>query len=47
MPFYMYIPVFVMNRIPSDLFRKNNPKFEVLKNKDTGYWYISNNENGY
>ena len=40
-PFYMYIPVFVMNRIPSDLFHKNNPKLEILKDNETGYWYVS------
>tara|TARA_B110000285_G_scaffold142280_1_gene159052 strand:- start:486 stop:617 length:132 start_codon:yes stop_codon:yes gene_type:complete len=40
----MYIPVFVMNRIPSDLFRKYNPKLEIIKNVETGYWEVSNQE---
>jgi hypothetical protein len=44
MPFYMYIPVFVMNRIPSDLYRKRNPKLEILKNEEQGYWFVSNQE---
>ena len=36
----MYLPVFVMNRIPSDLYRVRNPKLEILKSQETGYWYI-------
>lgn len=39
-PLYMYLPVFVMNRIPSDLFRIRNPKLDILKNKETGYRFV-------
>jgi hypothetical protein len=27
-PWYMYLPIFVMNRIPSDIYRLKNPKLE-------------------
>ena len=36
----MYLPVFVMNRIPSDMYRIRNPKLEILQSKK-GYWYIN------
>mmetsp|Transcript_17802 Transcript_17802/g.27535 ORF Transcript_17802/g.27535 Transcript_17802/m.27535 type:complete len:361 (-) Transcript_17802:272-1354(-) len=31
-PFYMYLPIFVMNRIPSDIYRLKNPKMEIKTN---------------
>ena len=34
----MYLPIFVMNRVPSDLYRLKNPKLEI-KSKN-GYHYV-------
>jgi hypothetical protein len=34
----MYLPIFVMNRVPSDLYRLKNPKLEI-KSKN-GYKYV-------
>jgi hypothetical protein len=39
-PLYMYLPVFLMNRIPSDLYRVRNPKLEIIKSPESGYWFI-------
>jgi len=39
-PFYMYLPIFVMNRIPSDVYRVKNPKLEIKKSRTTGYRYV-------
>jgi hypothetical protein len=37
-PFYMYLPIFVMNRVPSDMYRLKNPKLET-KSKN-GYLFV-------
>ena len=42
-PFYKYLPIFVMNRIPSDIYRIKNPKMMIKSSKNTGYRYIGNN----
>lgn len=36
----MYLPIFVMNRIPSDIYRVRNPKLEIKTTKATGYKYV-------
>ena len=38
-PWYMYLPMFVMNRVPSDLYRFQNHTFEIAKNKQ-GVRYV-------
>ena len=38
----MYIPIFVMNRIPSDVYRVKNPKLEIKKSRSSGYMYVKN-----
>ena len=43
-PLYMYLSVFLMNRIPSDLYRIRNPKLEIIKSLD-GYWFIKSQAN--
>lgn len=42
-PLYMYLPIFVMNRIPSDDYRFRNPMLKIKKNKKTGIKYIEPN----
>lgn len=32
----MRIPTFVMNKIPSDIYRVKNNKFEIIQDKQTG-----------
>jgi len=41
---YMYIPIFVMNRIPSDIYRVKNPKLEIKQSKATGYKYVKSSQ---
>jgi hypothetical protein len=39
----MYLPIFVMNHIPSEVFRARNPSLKIRKNKKTGFRYIEPN----
>lgn len=39
-PLYMRLPIFVMNRIPSDIYRIKNPKMIIKKHKKTQYRYV-------
>lgn len=43
-PLYMYLPIFVMNRVPSDVYRVRNPMLRIKKDKKTGVKYIVPNE---
>lgn len=39
---YMYLPIFVMNRVPSDIYRLKNPKLQFSKSKTVnGYVFIN------
>ena len=35
----MYLPIFIMNRVPSDIYRNQNPHLVVKKDKD-GYFFV-------
>lgn len=42
-PLYMYLPIFVMNRIPSDIYRVRNPMLKIKKSAKTGYRFVEPN----
>ena len=44
-PLYKYLPIFVMNRIPSDIYRIKNPKMVIKHSKNTGYRFVDSFQN--
>ena len=41
----MRLPIFVKNRIPSDIYRIKNPKMVIKKNKKTNLRYVKDSQN--
>lgn len=43
-PMYMRLPIFVKNRIPSNIYRIKNPRMVIKKHKKTHYRYVKDSQ---